>query len=433
MRCGAPGGRLYASEQGAGLFERVSGLIREAADRIRNVLAAPMKAWLSAPPVGQTWKTYYSASSQLIALRVLTETGNTLYYLHTDHLGSTSLTTDSSGNVVARQNYYPFGQIRPGGTGTMPTDIAFTGQRNDSYIKLYQMGARWYDPEIGRWISPDTIVPDPSHPQQFNRFSYVSNNPVNRVDPTGHVECDNETDAEGCHQDVRPMMKAHKQYGELCAQRGGRRCDQTSFDNLGESLKKDIDNVRDTADSLLYDTLNLPSGAGLQGSGCIGGDMGFGIEGCGSAMLVVNWRSGQIGLLFTGELSAKVGIPSGLSFSGSAGPVVVWHASDLKQLFGSSEFQELNLNLDALFELGGNVQTSISLVKYDSDGNGIDDAFRPLVDPKSGKPVTTWSGSLQVGVSSIPTILAGNVKSGVGYTPFACVFDSGSFTFGCSR
>jgi hypothetical protein len=259
----------------------------------------------------------------------------------------------------------------------------------------------------------------------------VSNNPVNRVDPTGHVECDNETDAEGCHQDVRPMMKAHKQYGELCAQRGGRRCDQTSFDNLGESLKKDIDNVRDAADSLLYDILNLPSGAGLQGSGCIGGDMGFGIEGCGSAMLVANWRSGQIGLLFTGELSLKVGIPSGLLFSGGAGPVVVWNASDLKQLLGPSEFQALSLNLDALFEAGGNVQRSVALVPYDSDSDGIFDTFRPAVDPKSGKPITTWSGGLQVGSSSIPTILAGSVKSGVGYTPIVCMFDSGSFAFGC--
>jgi hypothetical protein len=50
------------------------------------------------------------------------------------------------------------------------------------------MGARWYDPEIGRWISPDTIVPDPSSPQQFNRFGYVSNNPVKYTDPTGHCQ-----------------------------------------------------------------------------------------------------------------------------------------------------------------------------------------------------------------------------------------------------
>lgn len=51
------------------------------------------------------------------------------------------------------------------------------------------MKARWYDPAIGRFISPDTIVPNPTNPQSFNRYSYVDNNPVNFSDPTGHIKC----------------------------------------------------------------------------------------------------------------------------------------------------------------------------------------------------------------------------------------------------
>ena len=82
----------------------------------------------------------------------------------------------------------------------MPTDIGFTGQRGDTYIKLIQMGARWYDPEIGRWISPDTIVPDPSNPQQFNRFSHVLNNPLRYIDPTGHEGCSPD-DVGACSQE----------------------------------------------------------------------------------------------------------------------------------------------------------------------------------------------------------------------------------------
>jgi hypothetical protein len=50
------------------------------------------------------------------------------------------------------------------------------------------MGARWYDSELGRWVSPDTIVPDPTNPQGFNRYSYVVNNPLKFIDPTGHKE-----------------------------------------------------------------------------------------------------------------------------------------------------------------------------------------------------------------------------------------------------
>ncbi|MEJ2559732.1 MAG: RHS repeat-associated core domain-containing protein [Anaerolineae bacterium] len=62
-------------------------------------------------------------------------------------------------------------------TGTLVTDFTFTGQRVDSYIKLMEMGARWYDPQIGRWISPYSIIPDPTNPQDLNRYSYVRGNP----------------------------------------------------------------------------------------------------------------------------------------------------------------------------------------------------------------------------------------------------------------
>lgn len=51
------------------------------------------------------------------------------------------------------------------------------------------MNARYYLPEVGRFISPDTIVPNPSNPQSYNRYSYVLNSPLNLTDPTGHREC----------------------------------------------------------------------------------------------------------------------------------------------------------------------------------------------------------------------------------------------------
>lgn len=67
----------------------------------------------------------------------------------------------------------------------IPTDRLFTGQRYDD-TGLYYYGARYYDPEIGRFISPDTIVPDPMNPQTFNRYSYCLNNPLKYIDPSGH-------------------------------------------------------------------------------------------------------------------------------------------------------------------------------------------------------------------------------------------------------
>ena len=52
------------------------------------------------------------------------------------------------------------------------------------------MNARFYVVGIGRFASADSIIPDPINPQNFNRFSYVLNNPINRIDPTGHISCD---------------------------------------------------------------------------------------------------------------------------------------------------------------------------------------------------------------------------------------------------
>jgi RHS repeat-associated protein len=108
-----------------------------------------------------------------------------VYYLHGDHLGSTSLTTDQSGAVVAETRYLPYGQER-WTSGATPTDFTFTGQRNEAGFGLMDYNARYYSPVLGRFISPDTIVPNPANPQKFNRYAYAYNNPVRYNDPSGH-------------------------------------------------------------------------------------------------------------------------------------------------------------------------------------------------------------------------------------------------------
>jgi hypothetical protein len=52
------------------------------------------------------------------------------------------------------------------------------------------MGARWYDPALGRWLSADTLVPEPGNPQAFNKYSFVVGNPLRHIDPSGHGICD---------------------------------------------------------------------------------------------------------------------------------------------------------------------------------------------------------------------------------------------------
>ena len=53
-------------------------------------------------------------------------------------------------------------------------------------LGIYDYGARFYSPKLGRFLSADTIVPNAHNPQDLNRFSYVRNNPIRYNDPTGH-------------------------------------------------------------------------------------------------------------------------------------------------------------------------------------------------------------------------------------------------------
>ncbi len=124
--------------------------------------------------------SYYYLGDRLAAM---SENG-TLKYLHQDHLSGTSIMTDTNANQVeTTMKYYPYGETR---VGSVPTDKLFTGQRLDD-TGLYYYGARYYDASMGRFISPDTIVPSPANPQSFNRYSYCLNNPLKYVDPNGHI------------------------------------------------------------------------------------------------------------------------------------------------------------------------------------------------------------------------------------------------------
>jgi RHS repeat-associated protein len=73
------------------------------------------------------------------------------------------------------------------GTLITQTDFGYTGQRNNAYINLMDYRARFYSPYLNRWIQPDSIVPDITNSQAWNRYSYVNNDPVNYTDPSGHV------------------------------------------------------------------------------------------------------------------------------------------------------------------------------------------------------------------------------------------------------
>src|SRR5258706_9534158 len=140
---------------------------------------------------GSSVKKYYSFGGQTVAMK----DASGLQYFLTDHLGSVVAVTNSSGTLTSQQRYLPFGQERADVGTIAQTDYGYTGQRDDSYIKLLDFNFRWMDPLLGRFVSPDDIVPDPANPQSLNRYSYVMNEPTKLYDPTGHDPwgCDDKT------------------------------------------------------------------------------------------------------------------------------------------------------------------------------------------------------------------------------------------------
>ena len=119
-------------------------------------------------------------------------------YVHRDHLGSVEAVTDASGNELVVLGYDPYGERRDADWTGQLTEIetllgdhgervsrGFTKHEHLDRTGLIHMNGRVYDPRLGRFLSPDPIVGDPTSSQSWNLYSYVGNNPLSYVDPTG--------------------------------------------------------------------------------------------------------------------------------------------------------------------------------------------------------------------------------------------------------
>jgi RHS repeat-associated protein len=127
-------------------------------------------------------------------------TTNTIQYLHTDNLGSVDSISDALGSFVSRMSFSDWGKRQKSDwkngapTETFPTAEGYTGHHQLDQHALVHMGGRVYDPNIGRFMSADLFVQSPYSSQSFNRYSYVFNNPMSRVDPTGYQAVDDVVD-----------------------------------------------------------------------------------------------------------------------------------------------------------------------------------------------------------------------------------------------
>jgi RHS repeat-associated protein len=131
----------------------------------------------------------------------------------------------------------------------------YTGQREMAGLGIYDYGARFYSPKLGRFLSADTIVPSYTNPQHLNRYMYVLGNPLKYDDPTGHNE--------DCG------------IGEAC---------QTGHTNPNDPAPKDDDNKDKDKKVVINQLWSANPFLELNGNtyyvGCLSGDAAYGPELC---------------------------------------------------------------------------------------------------------------------------------------------------------
>jgi RHS repeat-associated protein len=122
------------------------------------------------------------ATSAAISIQVA---GPQVVYYHNDFAGSPLAATDSTGAVLWKETYEPYGSRYLNQDATTRNGLWFTGKPTEETTGLSDFGARWYNPQVGRFYSTDPLRFTESNSFSFNRYAYGNNNPYRFIDPSG--------------------------------------------------------------------------------------------------------------------------------------------------------------------------------------------------------------------------------------------------------
>jgi RHS repeat-associated protein len=134
---------------------------------------------------GLIQETVWLGETPVATLRPNGTGGVNLYYVHTDHLNSPRIVTDSANNIRWRWDSDPFGTTppnqNPSGLGTFEYNLRFPGQQYDQIVGLHYNYFRNYDPTAGRYLEADPagVTTD------ISLYQYASADPVQKIDPLG--------------------------------------------------------------------------------------------------------------------------------------------------------------------------------------------------------------------------------------------------------
>jgi len=134
-------------------------------------------------PIKQLFKLFLL--SAFFALQSYAHAEIKVTYYIPDASGSPVAATDEQGKVLWRKHYKSFGEEIEQSEASRNNHIGYTGHVHDRSTGLTYMGARYYDPVVGRFMGMDPARVNPNDPRTFNRFAYANNSPYKYVDPDG--------------------------------------------------------------------------------------------------------------------------------------------------------------------------------------------------------------------------------------------------------
>jgi RHS repeat-associated protein len=150
---------------------------------------------------------YYNHGGETVAVR----TAQGFSYLISDHQGTATMAVAMTTLAITRRKQLPFGQTRSEQGENLPGSRGFVGGTNDP-TGLVHLGAREYDPGLGRFISVDPVI-DIDDPLQMNAYAYANSRPVTASDPDGLMIYDDFT-GQG-YGNSKVLKNAYKSYGYL--------------------------------------------------------------------------------------------------------------------------------------------------------------------------------------------------------------------------
>lgn len=241
------------------------------------------------------YRHYIYASGEPVAVYNRNVDSDSMHYMIEDHQGGVSSIVSAAGVTNVNESFSAFGTLRNSTTWSgAPTtnDLTFSKYTRQGYtfqtalgqsMGLNHMNGRVEDAILGRFISPDPNVNDPSSAQSYNRYSYVLNNPMSLVDPSGFAAC-----GDSCP----PITRCQFNYG--CGNSGG------ALDGLSVPLGTTVSNTTtysvvnsDTGE--VYSSFSLPSDGDSSSfsAGTAGSDTAPGQSGCSYSFCITQVSSNQ--------------------------------------------------------------------------------------------------------------------------------------------